>query len=59
MPENLTKHNILLFEKDFERLKEFHPAESPTSVVRTLVRAHIRRMEALGPSETEKMKEFV
>lgn len=59
MPDNLTGHHLLLFEGDFNRLRELHPHDSPTSVVRQLVREHIVRMNAKGPSEVDQLREFV
>ena len=55
----LVGHHLLLFKGDFNRLKILHPHESATSVIRTLVREHIRRMEEAGPSEAEGLREFV
>ena len=45
-PEELTRHNILLFKGDFTRLDELYQHRSATDVVRTLVRKHIEAVEA-------------
>jgi hypothetical protein len=57
MPDELSGHHLLLFRGDFNRLKELHPHDSPTSVVRQLVRKHIVEMNARGPSEVDILKE--
>jgi hypothetical protein len=44
--DKLTRHQILLYSGDFERLKNIYANHSPTSIVRELVRAHLHRVEA-------------
>jgi hypothetical protein len=44
--DKLTRHQILLYRGDFERLKNIYANHSPTSIVRELVRAHLHRVEA-------------
>jgi hypothetical protein len=45
--DKLTRHQILLFEGDFERLKNIHTGKlSPTGAIRMLVRNHLERIEA-------------
>jgi hypothetical protein len=44
--DKLTRHQILLYSGDFERLKNIYVNHSPTSIVRELVRAHLHRVEA-------------
>lgn len=55
----VTGHHLLLFKGDFDRLRTFHPHDSPTSIIRQLVREHLNRMEGQGPSEVDQLKEFV
>lgn len=43
--ETLQRHQILLFEGDFERLESIYLSRSPTSVIRELVRNHIEAVE--------------
>jgi hypothetical protein len=42
--DKLTRHQILLYRGDFERLKNIYANHSPTSIVRELVRAHLHRV---------------
>jgi hypothetical protein len=46
MSEPLKRHQILLFDGDWERLKQIYTVKTVTSVVRELVRAHCDRVEA-------------
>ena len=51
---DLKKHTLLLFNGDFERLKDLHPNVTPSKVLRTLLRNHIKRvMEATPTPELE------
>lgn len=43
--ERLTRHNILLFEGDLERLRDFYLHRSPTEVIRVLLRKHLQALE--------------
>lgn len=46
----LTRHQILLYKGDFQRLNDIYSSKSATEVIRELVRRHItdveRRLEA-------------
>lgn len=44
--DKLTRHQILLYRGDFERLKNIYALHSPTSIIRDLVRSHLNRVEA-------------
>lgn len=44
--DKLTRHQILLYEGDFERLSEIYRRRKATEIVRTLVRNHIAAVEA-------------
>ena len=44
-PEKLTRHQILLFEGDFDKLSDIYRRRRATEVVRTLVREHLRRVD--------------
>lgn len=47
MSDKLTRHQVLLFEGDMERLRNIHTGKlSPTNVIRQLVRNHLERVEA-------------
>ena len=51
---DLKKHTLLLFDGDFDRLKDLHPDVTPSKVLRTLLRNHIKRvMEATPTPELE------
>lgn len=43
--ENLTRHQLLLFEGDFAKLNSLYQHRSATEVIRKLVRDHINRVE--------------
>lgn len=45
MSEKLTRHQILLYAGDMDRLKAIWHNRSPTSVIRDLVRQHCDRVE--------------
>jgi hypothetical protein len=45
LTETLTRHQLLLFEGDFEKLNSFYQHRSATEVIRTLVRRHIESIE--------------
>lgn len=57
--DQLSRHNLLLYEGDFAIIAELHPAQSPTSVIRKLVRTHILQQQVMRRRETETLKEFV
>lgn len=42
--EPLSRHQILLFEGDFDRLSNIYTKRSPTEVIRLLVRQHIEQI---------------
>lgn len=50
--EPLTKHTLWLHEGDFEKLRGYYPELGSSVVVRKLVRAHIRKIEAAASGET-------
>lgn len=56
-PDELSSHHIHLFRGDFNRLRELHPYETATVVIRRLVRRHINEMNGRGPSEVDQLKE--
>lgn len=45
MPAKLTRHQILLFPGDYERLGELYVSRRAAEVIRTLVRKHIELIE--------------
>lgn len=42
----LTRHQILLYDGDFDRLSEIYHRRKATEIIRTLVRNHIAAVEA-------------
>ena len=51
---DLKKHTLLLFNGDFERLKDLHTNVTPSKALRTLLHNHIKRvMEATPTPELE------
>jgi len=40
----LQKHTLLLFQGEFDKLRELHPQLPPSEVIRTLVRNHITKV---------------
>lgn len=46
MSEKLTRHNVLLFEGDFEELRSYYSTLSPTHVIRSLLRKHLNEIKA-------------
>lgn len=51
--EPLSHHHIILFEGDFDRLKEIYSRRKATEVIRTLVRNHITQLEAKRKDKDE------
>ncbi len=45
-PEKLTRHQILLYEGDFDKLNDIYRRRRATEVVRLLVRRHLNEIEA-------------
>lgn len=45
-PEKLTRHQILLFEGDFDRLSDIYRRRRATEVIRILVRRHLQEIDA-------------
>lgn len=45
-PEKLTRHQILLFEGDFDKLSDIYRRRRATEVIRTLVREHLRKVDS-------------
>ena len=51
MPKDkFQKHTVLLWPGDFERLRDLHPAATPTEVLRELLRNHIKRVVEAAPT---------
>jgi hypothetical protein len=46
MSDKLTRHQVLLFEGDWDRLNRIYTNKSATSVIRDLVRSHCDRVES-------------
>ena len=44
--EKLTRHQVLLFDGDFDRLSEIYRRRKATEVVRLLVRRHLQEVDA-------------
>jgi len=44
--EKLTRHQILLYEGDFDKLNDIYRRRRATEVVRLLVRRHLNEIEA-------------
>lgn len=42
----LKKHTLNLFAGDFSRLDELHPDIGASTIIRKLIRAHIKKVEA-------------
>jgi hypothetical protein len=55
--DKLTRHQILLYRGDFERLKNIYALHSPTSIIRDLVRSHLNRVEAKNREAERIMRE--
>jgi hypothetical protein len=45
-PEKLTRHQILLFEGDFDRLSDIYRRRRATEVIRLLVRRHLMEVDS-------------
>ena len=50
MPKPLHKHTLLLYEGDFESLRDLHPEVSPSEIIRTLIANHIARVQKETPT---------
>ena len=48
-PEKLTRHQILLYEGDFDKLNDIYRRRRATEVVRLLVRRHLQAIEERYP----------
>lgn len=45
-PEKLTRHQVLLFEGDFDRLSDIYRRRRATEVIRLLVRRHLVEVDS-------------
>jgi len=50
MTRPLHKHTLLLFKGDFEILRDLHPNNSPSEIIRTLIEKHIKRVQVATPT---------
>lgn len=41
----LSRHQVILYRGDWEKLQTLHPNNATTEIIRTLVRRHIQRVE--------------
>lgn len=55
--DRLTRHQILLYRGDFDRLKNIYAHHSPTSIIRDLVRGHLDRVEAMNREKERILRE--
>ena len=56
--EKLSRHNVLLYEGDLDRLREFYPETGAALIIRTLVRKHLK-VKAAQDKETLQEIELV
>ncbi len=50
LTRTLQKHTLLLFEGEFDLLRDLHPQLPPTEVIRTLIRNHIIKVTEAAPT---------
>lgn len=46
--EDLTKHTLMLYSGDYEKLRELYPDHGAAVIIRRIVRAHLRQIETRG-----------
>lgn len=43
--EDLTKHTLMLFTGDYGRIQELHPEISAAKVIRSIIRAYVKKID--------------